>query len=84
MGATIGAYHYTGQEMRYGHDILLKKVIENDHMLFLSKKYIVRQVLDNFSDEEEATSNSQVTGRSQDVDSLWRYDCWTDEAEEYT
>jgi hypothetical protein len=69
--------------MRYGHDVLLEKVVENDHVLFLPKKYVVRQVLDNFSDEKEATSNSQVTRRSRDVDSLWGYDCWTDEAGEY-
>ena len=69
--------------MRYGHDILLEKLIEDDHVLFLPKKYVVRQVLDNFSDENEATSNSQITRRSRDVDSLWRYDCWTDEAGKY-
>jgi hypothetical protein len=43
--------------MRYGHDVLLEKFVKNDHVLFLAKKYIVRQVLDNLSDEKEATSN---------------------------
>jgi len=69
--------------MRYGHDVLLKKLVEDDHVLFLPKKYVVRQVLDNFSDEKEATSDSQVARRSRDVDGLWRYDCWTDEAGKY-
>lgn len=69
--------------MRHGHDVLLEKLVEDDHVLFLPKKYVVRQVLYNFSDEKEATSNSQVTRRSRDIDGLWRYDCWTDEAGKY-
>ena len=68
--------------MRYGHDVLLEKVIENDHVLFLPKEYVVCQVLDNFSDEKESASNSRVT-RRRDVDSLWRYYCRADEAGEY-
>lgn len=70
--------------MRYSHDILLEKLVENDHALFFPKEYVVRQVLDNFSDEKEATSNIRVTGRCRDVDGLWGYDGWTDEASEYT
>jgi len=77
-------YYNIGQEMRYGHDVLLEKVVENDHVLFFPKEYVVRQVLDNLSDEKEATSNSHVTRRCRDVDSLWGYDRRTDEAGEYS
>ena len=76
-------YYYIGQEMRYSHDVLLQKVVENDHVLLLPKKHVVCQVLDDSSNEEEAAPESQVTGRSRDVDSLWGYNCWTDEAGQY-
>jgi len=70
--------------MRYSHDVLLEKLVENDHSLFFPKEYVVRQVLDNLSDEKESTSNIRVTGRRRDIDGLWGYDGWTDEASEYT
>jgi hypothetical protein len=66
--------------MRYGHDVLFEKLVENDHALFFPKEYVVCQVLDNFCDEKEATSNIRVTGRRRDVDGLWGYDGWADEA----
>lgn len=68
--------------MRYSQDVLLEKVVENDHELFFPKENVVRQVLNNLSDEKKATSNIRVTGRCRDVNCLWRYDGWTDEAGE--
>lgn len=69
--------------MRYGHDILLEKVVENNHELLLPKKHVVCQVLDYSSDEKQATPECRVTRRSRDVDGLWGYNCRTDEAGEY-
>ena len=57
--------------MRYSQDVLLQKVVENDHVLFFPKENVVRQVLNNLSDEKKATSNIRVTGRYRDVNSLW-------------
>ena len=68
--------------MRYSQDVLLEKVVENDHELFFPKENVVRQVLDNLSDKKKATSNIRVTRRYRDVDSLWGYDGWTNEAGE--
>ena len=70
--------------MRYGQDVLFEKLVENDHVLLFPKENVVRQVLDNLSDEKKATSNIRVSGRCRDVNGLWGYDGWTDEAGEYT
>jgi hypothetical protein len=57
--------------MSYGKDVVLQKVIQYHHELLLSKKDIVRKILNNLGNKQETSSKRRF---DREVDGLWRND----------
>jgi hypothetical protein len=84
MKKEIGTHVEVTQETSDDDDIVLEKLVERGHVDLFSEEHVVREILNDFSDNHKPSSHSRLVFLWYfDVDRFWRHDRRGNEPEEH-